>query len=331
LQAQSEESRCLQDQNLPEMRRIIRSISAIFGIRRRSALLDASSVETFTSLDYSLPPGVTVGMIAGNGSFPFTFAKEAKARGHRVIAVCHTGETDTSIEEYVDVVQWIRVGELGKLINTFCDHSVRYVAMAGGISRVRHFGDVKLDLRGSALLMRLRSTKDDVIMRGIADELNSEGIEVIPCTVFLSSLITQKGFLTRRIPSEDEERDISVGIDAIVAMSMQDIGQLVVVREGVIVAVEASEGSNEAILRGGALGGKGSVVIKCAKTTQDMRFDVPTAGLKTIEVMKSAGASVLALESGRSIIIDKDAVIAKADEYKISIVGIPPLVGEVLA
>lgn len=278
-----------------------------------------------------MPEGEPVGMIAGNGPFPFTFAKEAKERGHPVIAVCHEGETDKEIEKFVDKVRWIKVGELGSIIKTFKEFQTKYVAMAGGISRVRHFGDVKLDMRGSALILKLRSTKDDVIMRGIADELLSEGIEVIPCTVFLRSMITTQGILTKKDLSPEEETDVSIGIDALVAMSSQDIGQLVVVREGVIVAVEATEGSDEAILRGGKLGGKGIVIVKCAKTTQDMRFDVPTIGLRTLDIMEQVGARVLAVESGRSIIIDKNDVISKAERLGITIVGIPPLIKELLS
>lgn len=285
----------------------------------------------FQKLTFSIPSGEKIGLIAGSGNFPLIFSSEAKSKGHEVIAVCHEGETSSEIEKIADKTYWIKLGQLGSLISVFKDNSVKYVALAGGISRVRHFGDVKLDLRGSALLLKLRSTKDDVIMRGIADELHSEGIEVVPCTIFLSSLITTDGVLTSKKPNSDEMNDIEVGIEAIKAMSSQDIGQLVVVREGVIVAVEAVEGSNEAIIRGGTLGGKGAVVIKCAKTSQDMRFDVPTIGLKTIEIMKQVKARVLAIESGRSIILDKNEVLKKANESDISIIGIEPLVNTILS
>ena len=202
--------------------------------------------------------------------------------------------------------------------------------MAGGISRVKHFGDVKLDARGAALMLRLRSTKDDVIMRGIADELLKEGIVVIPCTLFMQSSITPIGNLTKNIPTAEEEIDIQVGIDAISAMSSQDIGQLVVVREGTIVAVEAIEGTNSAITRGAELGGKGTVVVKFAKPTQDMRFDVPTIGLKTIELLKQSKVKVLALEAGRTIVIEREKCIELANEAGIAIVGIEPLVDVIL-
>jgi UDP-2,3-diacylglucosamine hydrolase len=290
-----------------------------------------SALECYSRIDFDLPEGVPVGMIAGNGPFPFTFAREASLCGHKVVAVCHKDETDEKIESLVSLAHWIRVGELGTMIKVFKDNGVKHVAMAGGISRVKHFGEVKLDFRGSALLLKLRSTKDDVIMRGIADELLSEGIQVIPCTVFLKQMITPFGLLTKKGLRKEELEDVQVGKDALLAMSDQDIGQLVVVREGVIVAVEASEGTNQAILRGGDLGGKGTVIVKCAKATQDMRFDVPTVGISTIEVMEKVGARVLALEAGRSLILDKEQVLMRAEKSKISILGISPLVGEILA
>ena len=267
-----------------------------------------------------------IGIIAGNGTFPQRFAVEAKRHGCHVTAVCHTGETAEEIEQFVDAVVWIKVGELGKMVSTFRKAEISYVAMAGGIDRVNLFGGVKLDARGAALLLKLRSTKDDVIMRGIADELLSEGIEVFDCTIFLSDSLVKEGVLTSSAPSADEQQDIEVGIRAIQAMATEHIGQTVVVREGVIVAVEAVEGTDRAILRGGELGGAGSVVVKCAKPTQDMRFDVPTVGVRTLETMIQAQARVLALEAGRCLLLDQDEVLALAKKHKIAIVGCPSLV-----
>lgn len=284
-----------------------------------------------TVLISDIPDKAVIGIIAGNGPFPIVFAKEARAKGHPLVAVCHENETDKDIENYVDSVVWIRVGQLGKMIQAFKSGGASHVAMAGGISRIKHFGDVKLDMRGAALIMRLKSTKDDVVMRGIAEELLLEGIEVIPCTHFLKSLVTPLGVLTSKSISDEEGADIEVGVKAILAMSDQDIGQLVVVREGVIVAVEAAEGTNPTIERGGVLGGPGVVVVKCAKTSQDMRFDVPTVGIKTIEVMSHVGARVLAIEAGRSIILEQDKVFELAKNNNISIVGINSLKDEVLA
>jgi len=267
-----------------------------------------------------------IGIIAGNGPFPLRFAEEAKAQGYSVVAVCHIDETEKAIESVVDKTVWIKVGQLGKLIEGFRSEGIKSVAMAGGINRVKHFGDVKLDARGAALMLKLRSAKDDVIMRGIAAELGREGREVIDCTVFLTDCLTPPGVLTRSAPTADEFGDIEVGRDAIRAMSAQDIGQLVVVREGVVVAVEAVEGTNAAISRGGELGGKGCVVVKYAKPTQDMRFDVPTVGKKTIETLIEAKVRVLALETGRSLIMEREEVVSLANKQGISIIGCEPLV-----
>jgi UDP-2,3-diacylglucosamine hydrolase len=274
-------------------------------------------------------PGDTaqpIGIIAGNGTFPLRFANEAKKHGRSVVAVCHLEETDPAIEQAVDKAVWIKVGELGRLISAFKDNNVSEVALVGGINRIKHFGQVKLDLRGAALLMKLRSAKDDVIMRGIADELAKEGVQVIDCTVFLKSCLAREEVYTKSQPTDDEQQDIEVGIAAIKAMSAQDIGQVVVVREGVVVAVEAVEGTNATIARGGTLGGPGTVVVKFAKPTQDMRFDVPTVGVKTIETLTQAKARVLALEAGRCMIMDEQQVVELANKYKVAIVGCKPLV-----
>jgi len=269
--------------------------------------------------------GESIGLIAGNTVLPRLFAKNAKRNHCRIVAVCYIGETDQEIEKVVDECVWIKVGQLGKLIETFTEAGVKYAAMVGGINRVKLFGGVKLDLKGAMLLAKLRSTKDDVIMCGVATELAAAGIEVISSVCFLKELLVTEGVMTRSRPSEDELVDIQVGTAALKAMSGQDIGQLVVVRDGVVVAVEAVEGSDAAIRRGGELGGKGTVVVKFAKSTQDMRFDVPTIGSTTIQTMIQAHARVLALEAGRCLVLGGEEVIKLANSHKIAIVGCEPL------
>jgi len=264
-------------------------------------------------------------MIAGNGTFPFYFAREAHRNGRSVVAVAHLGETFPELEAYVESTTWIKVGQLGRLIDAFKSAGVKQVAMAGGINRVKLFGGVKLDARGAALIYRLRSAQDDVIMRGIAQELEGEGIEVVPCVIYLGDCLAKEGVLTKLKPTLEERRDIDLGVAAIRSMSAQDIGQLVVLRDGVIVAVEAVEGSDATIRRGGELGGRGTVVVKCAKPTQDMRFDVPTIGERTIRTMAEAGSKVLAVESGRCLILDEGRVRDLAESKGISVVGIPSL------
>ena len=276
--------------------------------------------------DNASPGGPLLGLIAGNGPFPLEFVRAANAAGRPVLAVCHKDETDPNIASLVSHVEWIKVGELGRLVDTFASAGVTEVAMAGGINRVRLFGGVKLDARGIKLLAKIKSTKDDLIMRGIADELQSEGIQVIECTRYLSESLAPEGLLTKTKLTEEENTDISVGIEAIKAMSSQHIGQVVVVREGVIVAVEAVEGTDATIRRGGELGGAKCVVVKCAKLTQDMRFDVPTVGIRTIETMTAVKARVLALEAGRTLIMNKEETVKKAEKAGISVVGCPSLV-----
>lgn len=296
----------------------------LFSFRRRTARVPRTElIETThrSPVDPVSLSGSKLGLIAGNGTLPLRFCEAARRNQTSVAVVAHEGETDKQIDQLADTVEWIKVGQLGRLISFFQEQQVRYVAMVGGINRVQLFGGVKLDLRGASLMMRLRSTKDDKIMRGIADELGSEGIEVIDSTIFMGDMFAPIGVLTRSDPTEEEWSDIRIGADSLAAMSSQDIGQLVVVREGVIVAVEAVEGSDSAIRRGGELGGKGTVVVKFPKATQDMRFDVPTIGVRTVESLISAGARVLAIQSGSTIIVDRDKVVELADRHQISIVG----------
>lgn len=274
----------------------------------------------------TLKSGEPIGVIAGSGSLPLRFAKRARSAGHRVVAVCYEGETDQQIADEVDVLEWIKLGQLGRMIEVFLQHNVRQVVMLGGINRVKLFGGVKLDAKGALLLLRLRSSKDDVILRGVAEELDAAGVRVLSCATFFENELITPGVITRTKPSSEELRDIEVGSEALRAMSSQHIGQLVVVKDGVIVAVEAVEGSDKAIIRGGELGGAGVVVVKCAKTVQDLRFDIPTVGLKTIESLKSVNARVLALESGRCMLLDREAFIEAANQAGIAVIGIAPLV-----
>lgn len=295
-------------------------------LRKSKESPDHPSANSQTPQSFSKEGAEVIGLIAGYGPFPIAFARGAKAHGAKIVAACHVGETDPAIEAVADDVFWVKVGELGKIISTFVAAGATKAAMAGGIHRPKFFGGVKLDPRGAMLLAKIRSAKDDVIMRGIADELAGEGIEVISCTAYMEDWLAPQGLLTKARLTEDDKQDIEVGISAIKAMSSEDIGQLVVVREGVVVAVEAAEGSDAAIKRGGELGGRGTVVVKFAKPTQDMRFDVPTVGVKTIETMVSVKAKVLALEAGRTLIVEPDKVVQLANKHKISVVGCEPLI-----
>lgn len=264
----------------------------------------------------------TIGLIAGNGNFPIEFAKAAKAKGYAVVAVAHEGETLPELEQLADTVVWIKVGQLGKLIKAFKDRGVRDVLMAGGITKTRLFSGALPDLRGAALLARMVAKKDDSILRAVAEELESDGITVRESTLFLDNLLAPAGVLTRRKPSKDELKDIAYGWQLAKEIGRLDIGQTVVVKDLAVLAVEAIEGTDEAIRRGGRLCREGAVVVKICKPQQDLRFDLPATGLRTIETMREVKASCLAIEAGKTIMIERDAVLAAANAAGIAIAAL---------
>jgi UDP-2,3-diacylglucosamine hydrolase len=296
------------------------SLKSIF--RKRHSVVQFQASDSVNISQF----GGKLGLVCGQGSYPLRFIRSAKKQNLKIFSICHHGETDQIVADESGAAQWIRVGELGTLIHFFKQHQVKHVAFAGGINRVRLFGGVKLDARGALLLARVRSTKDDKIMRALADEFAIEGITVVSCTLFFNDGIIPEGVLTKRAPTIDELEDIAVGRSVIQTVGEHDIGQLVCVREGVVVAVEAVEGSDRAIERGCTLGGNGTVIIKCAKPTQDMRFDVPTVGIKTFQMMKEFGGTVLALEAGRSLMLDREECLEFANQNGISVIGCPPLI-----
>ena len=264
----------------------------------------------------------TIGLIAGNGRFPLIFAQTAKREGVRVVAVAHRGETDEAIDGVADAVTWVRVGELGKMIRTFRDAGVRRAVMAGGLSKAGVFRGGRPDLRGAMFLARLRSFRDDALLRGVASEFESDGIEIVPSTTFLSTIVTREGTLGRHSPKKREWPDVAYGFRVAKEIGRFDVGQSIVVRGGVALAVEGMEGTDACIRRGGELGHGGAVVVKVAKPGQDLRFDVPAVGPRTIVTMREAGCRVLALETGRTILLDRDEVIQGADAAGIAMVGV---------
>jgi UDP-2,3-diacylglucosamine hydrolase len=262
-----------------------------------------------------------IGLIAGNGQFPIAFARAAKEKGMQVIAVAHEGETLPELAQWVDGIFWIKVGQLGKLIAIFHDQGVKDVLMAGGIKKTRLFGGIP-DLRGAAMLARMIHKKDDSILRSVARELESEGITVRESTLYLDNIVARQGVLTKRKPSKDERRDIEFGWEMAKEIGRLDIGQTVVVKGQAVLAVEAIEGTDEAIRRGGLLCGSGAVVVKVCKPRQDLRFDLPAVGALTIQSMERVKASCLAVEADKTIIIERDTVIRDAERAGISIVAL---------
>jgi DUF1009 family protein len=266
-----------------------------------------------------------IGLIAGNGNFPIAFARAAKEKGLQVIAVAHEGETLPELAQLVDVIFWVKVGQLGKIINIFKEQGVVDVLLAGGIKKTRLFSNTMPDMRGMALLAKMVHKKDDSLLRAVAEELESEGMAVRESTLYLDNIVAQRGILTKRKPSKEERRDIEFGWQMAKEIGRLDIGQTVVVKDQVILAVEAIEGTDESIRRGGKLCGQGAVVVKVCKPQQDLRFDLPAIGTQTIKSMLEVKASCLAVEAGKTIVIERESVITEADRAGISIIALQDL------
>lgn len=263
-----------------------------------------------------------LGLIAGNGRFPIIFAENAKKLGYRVSAVAHEGETDPELASHVDRIHWIKIGQLNKLIKAFKEDEVHQAVMLGGIKKTHVFTTVRPDFRTLALAARLALWKDDDILRELAKELEQEGISICESTFGLEGILAEEGTLTTREPSQKEWEDIRYGWEVAHDIGRLDIGQCVVIKDRVVVAVEAVEGTDEAIKRGGQLAKDGAVVVKRCKPQQDLRFDLPAVGPRTIDVMKSVNASVLAIEAGRTIILDRDQTLEKARSAGITVVAL---------
>lgn len=266
--------------------------------------------------------GQRIGLIAGNGRFPIIFAENARKLGYSVSAVAHEGETEPELERYVDRIHWIKIGQFNKLIKVLKGDGVRQAVMLGGIRKTHVFTTVRPDFRALALAARLIHLKDDDILRTVAEEIEREGIQIRESTFGLQGILVEQGTLTKREPNKKEWEDIRYGWDVGKQVGALDIGQCVVVKDRVIVAVEAVEGTDGAIRRGGELAREGAVVVKRCKPQQDLRFDLPAVGPRTIEVMDRVKASVLALEAGRGILLDRHETITKANRAGIAIVGL---------
>jgi DUF1009 family protein len=263
-----------------------------------------------------------LGLVAGGGKFPILCAEEAKKKGYKVVVVAHIGETDQALEQIADGIIWLHLGQLNKLIDFLKANGARHVIFAGTITKKRIFFDVRPDLRALGLWRRLNSRLDDHLLRAIALELEAEGIQVISSTAFLDQLFMPVGCITHKRPSLDQEEDIRFGFSIAKEIGRLDIGQCIVVKDKTILAIEAIEGTDQTILRGGKLGGPGSVVIKVCKPHQDTRFDLPSVGLKTIQTMVEARAEVLAVEAGKALLFDMPETVEFANKNKIAVVGI---------
>lgn len=264
---------------------------------------------------------LSIGLIAGNGQFPVIFAKEALRRGISVVAVAHLNETDPVLEKIVKEIKWIHIGQIGKIIKFFKSHEIEKAVMAGGIVKPRLFTSVRPDIKGLKLFNRLAHLNDDNVLKAFADFLEEEGVRIIDSTIILPELLAPCGILTKRKPSVSEKADMEFGWRIAKAVGDLDIGQCIVVKERSVLAVEAVDGTDATILRGGGLCSKGAVVIKVSKPNQDLRFDVPAIGVDTIKTMQKVKAGLLVVEAGKTILFDRQATVNEADKAKIAIVS----------
>lgn len=263
----------------------------------------------------------TIGLIAGGGQFPLLVAKGAAARGHRVVAVLFKGHSNYDVRDNIDAWKELKLGQLSKLINFFKDSGVTHVVMAGTINKPKAL-DVRPDFRAAKLMFKLATKGDDVLLRAISNEFESEGMQVVGPHSFAPDLLTPEGFITTRKPSEAETADLRYGWKIAHELGKMDIGQTIVVREGIVCSVEAIEGTDEAIRRGCKLGGKNCSVVKVFKPGQEDRVDMPSIGLQTVKLMVEYGASCLGVEAGKSLFFDIEEAIKLADKKGLSIVGL---------
>lgn len=263
-----------------------------------------------------------LGLIAGKGELPMAVADEAKTQGYMVIAIGLEPLADTSLSSHVDQMHWVNIGKFGKLIDTLKKYEVQEAVMAGKVSKTLLYRNkITPDLRAVKLLMSLKDRSDDSVLLSIADELAREGITLLDILRFSSTLLASEGVLTKDVPSDQEWRDIAFGWKIAKEMGRLDIGQTVVVKNQAVMAIEAIEGTDEAIKRGGTLAGKDAVVVKVSKPNQDMRFDVPVIGLDTIKAMKSVHARVLAVEADRCLVLNRNVILHEAKKAGITVVG----------
>ncbi len=289
-----------------------------------------------------------LGLIAGNGRFPFLLLDAARAQGFAVTVAAIREETDPEINHRAAAderitVTWLSLGELSRLIEVFHKEGVSLAVMAGQVKHKQIFSSIRPDWRLAKLLLNLRTRNTDMLLGAVAKVLADEGIELISSTAFLEPLLAQEGVLTKRAPDEEERKNIDYGMGVARAVAGFDIGQTVVVAAQACVAVEAMEGTDAAIARAGQLmkslneeaeegAAKGQststtlerylTVVKVAKPNQDMRFDVPVIGMRTIETMVEAGATCLSVEAGRTLLFDREALLKRADEAGIAIVAV---------
>jgi hypothetical protein len=265
------------------------------------------------------------GLIAGNGDFPFLVLEGARSRGIEMAVIAIREEASPALEQVAKRFHWISLGELGRGIDLLHQEGVKHAVMAGQVKHNKIFSGIRPDWRLAKLLLTLSTKNTDSLIGAVARVLEDEGIELVDSTKFLGALLPQTGVLTKRAPDESESADIEYGRRIAAQIAALDLGQTVVVRDRACVAIEAMEGTDETIERAARIaGGQRLVVIKVSKPRQDMRFDVPVIGLPTIEGMRRANATALAIDAGRTLLFDREALLRAADEAGIAIQAFAP-------
>jgi UDP-2,3-diacylglucosamine hydrolase len=262
-----------------------------------------------------------LGLIAGNGVFPLEVARMARRQGLRTVAVAHIGETDPRLAELAHALTWIKVGELQRIIDVFKDARVERAAMAGGISRARLQHAFAPDSRALNMLARLDRFSDDAVLRGVAAELESEGIRIIDPVPMLDGILAPAGLLAGPEPTAAQLGDLGLAFAIARALGAFDVGQAVAVRNGVVAAVEATEGTDAALRRAANLCGKGLVIAKAAKPSQDLRFDRPAIGPGTIDLLSELDAAMIGIEADTAMLLERESTLRRAQARNITVYG----------
>jgi UDP-2,3-diacylglucosamine hydrolase len=264
----------------------------------------------------------TIGLIAGSGGFPLLFAEGARRAGHRVVAAAHVHQTDRALEGLVDACTWVKLGQFGKVAEALTAGGATQSVMLGAITKKRFLLDVLPDAVGLELMARVAIRSDDNLLRMLATMLEERGFPVVDPTPFLTDALAREGVLGRHQPTAAELEDARYGLELARAIGRLDLGQTVVVKDRCGVAVEALEGTDACIARGGELAGPGAVVVKAVKPQQDRRFDLPAVGPGTVEALRKARGRVLAVEAGATLVMDLDDLLRLADKAGIAVVGL---------
>ncbi len=263
-----------------------------------------------------------IGLIAGNGMLPRLFARAARARGLSVVVAAHRGETDPALAGEVDSLAWVRVGQLARIQGILRRAGVEEAVLAGGFRRMRAVAELRPDFGLVRVLARLRSIRDDAFLRAVAEDFEAHGIRIVSPASYLSELLAPAGRLAGPELDAGLRRDVELGSEVAAALGRADVGQTVVVKDGHVLALEAVEGTDACIRRGASLGGRGVVVVKRLKPGQDERFDLPAVGPGTVDVMAEVGARVLAVEAGKTLLLEADRLLATAERARITVVAL---------